>query len=64
MRMGELDCPNSCNEFSLYKAREMRRRSDRWAETGQHRTIRSTDPPSSGAPMPEMACSRGVNSVL
>lgn len=64
IRIGEVDAPRRSSEFNLYRAREMRRRSDRWAETGQHRTIRSAGPPLSGAPMPEMACSRAVNSVL
>lgn len=62
--MGALEGPRRLSEFSLYNARERRRRSDKWAETGQHRTMRSTGPPLSGAETPEMACSRGVSSVL
>jgi hypothetical protein len=42
----------------------MRRNSERCAETGQHSTIKSTGPPLSGAPTPEIAFSNGDRSLL
>lgn len=42
----------------------MRRNRERWAETGQHNTIKSTEPPLSGAPTPDIAFSSGDRSFL